>query len=82
MTVASGQPSHPDECFRCGYDLRGIVNEQPCPECGLLAVRSRRLTDELHDTRPRWLRRLSLGVWSLVAAVVTAIAWPAVSGLI
>jgi ribosomal protein S27AE len=35
-----------DECHRCGYDLRWIGNESACPECGLLAERSRRVTDE------------------------------------
>ena len=66
----------PDECFRCGYDLRGIASEQPCPECGLLAERSRRVTDELHDTRPRWLRSLARGVWLILAAMLTCAAWP------
>src|SRR5687767_13131863 len=64
-----------DECFRCGYDLRGIANEQPCPECGLLAERSRRTTDELHDTRPRWLRRLAVGVWLIFPALLIAVLW-------
>ncbi len=70
-----------DECYRCGYDLRTIDNAQPCPECGLLAERSRHLTDELHNSRPRWLRNLSLGVWLILIALplklflVYAIRW-------
>src|SRR6185437_1336865 len=55
-----------NECYRCGYDLRTIDNAHPCPECGLLAERSRHLTDELHDTRPRWLRSLARGVWLML----------------
>lgn len=63
------------ECYRCGYDLRGIANEQPCPECGLLAARSRRTTDELHNTRPRWLRNLSRGVLVILLAILTPFVW-------
>lgn len=59
-----------DACYRCGYNLTGIADDQACPECGLLAERSRRVTDELHQTRPRWLRRLSWGVWLIVLALL------------
>ena len=59
-----------DGCLRCGYNLSGIANDQPCPECGLLAERSRRITDELHQTRPKWLKRLSRGVWLIVLALL------------
>ena len=64
------------ECFRCGYNLRGIPNDKPCPECGLLAERSRPVTHELHDTRPRWLHRLSRGIWLMLLAIFIALAWP------
>jgi hypothetical protein len=62
-----------DECYRCGYDLRGIANAGVCPECGLLAERSRRVTDELHDTRPRWLRSLSRGIDLILLAIFAPI---------
>jgi hypothetical protein len=65
-----------DECYRCGYDLRGVANDRACPECGLLAQRSRRVTDELHDTRPRWLRSLSLGVILVLLAMAAPVAGP------
>ena len=64
-----------DACYRCGYDLRGIADDQPCPECGLLAGRSRRPTDELHNSRPRWLRNLSRGVWLILIAIVAPLLW-------
>lgn len=74
-------PTNPaDDCYRCGYDLRGIGDEQPCPECGLLARRSRRESDQLHDTRPRWLRRISRGANLMLLAVMITIAWPVVWG--
>jgi hypothetical protein len=74
--TATSSESVRDECYRCGYDLRGIANEGPCPECGLLAERSRRITDELHDTRPRWLRSLSWGISLILVAIVAAFAVP------
>jgi hypothetical protein len=68
-----------DVCYRCGYDLTGIGDETPCPECGLLARRSRRPTDELHYTRPRWLCRISRGTNLLLLAVLLFGASPALA---
>lgn len=63
-------------CLRCGYDLRGVPDDAACPECGLLAERSRRPTDALRDARPKWLRSLSAGVWLMLLAVAFGVAWP------
>jgi len=65
-----------DNCYRCGYPLLGIEDEQACPECGLLARRSRRTTDELHNTRPRWLRRISRGANLVLLAIIVTTTWP------
>ena len=78
MTATSAEPLK-DECYRCGYDLRGIANDGACPECGLVAERSRRITDELHDTRPRWLRSLSRGINLIMLAIVAMFAGPIVA---
>jgi hypothetical protein len=77
-------PSEPakDECYRCGYDLRGIANDYACPECGLLAERSRRVTDELHQTRPRWLRSLSWGINLILLAVFAPLAGDFIADLL
>ena len=71
-----------DECYRCGYDLRGIANDGACPECGLLAERSRRVSDELHNTRPRWLRSLSLGIDLVLLAIIAPIAESFIAAII
>lgn len=62
-------------CVRCQYDLRGVADDQPCPECGLLAERSRRPSERLRDSRPAYLRKLSLGLVLIVLAAVTPILW-------
>src|SRR5688572_27496966 len=64
-----------DHCFRCGYDLRGMSDNTPCPECGLLAGRSRMPSEELKHARPRWLGKLSAGVWLIILAQMLAISW-------
>jgi len=71
-----------DQCYRCGYVLRGIGDDQPCPECGLLARRSRRPSDELHYTRPRWLRRVSRGSNLLLLAILLIVISPVLSLLL
>src|SRR5271155_1907656 len=81
MTIQPDQVSA-DDCYRCGYDLRGIVNDQACPECGLLAERSRRVTDELHETRPKWLRCISIGAIMILVSIVVEIAWVMCSQLV
>jgi hypothetical protein len=70
---------HADECYRCGYALVGIADDQACPECGLLAERSRRVTEELHNTRPRWLRQLSLGTSLILLALLMLPLSPAIT---
>jgi uncharacterized membrane protein len=69
-------PTSADECFRCGYNLHSISNENACPECGLLAERSRRSTQELHDTDPRWLKNIHWGLNLILLSAIVAIVWP------
>lgn len=65
-----------DRCLRCGYDLRGTADDQPCSECGLLAERSRQKSDLLVDASPRWLRSIARGITWVLLAHVVAFAWP------
>jgi hypothetical protein len=80
MTLTPAMETAPaDRCFRCDYDLRGVADEQPCPECGLIAERSRRLTDELHHTRPEWLRRTAWGIWCILYGIAAPFVWSMVA---
>lgn len=64
-----------DRCLRCGYDLRGLADDQPCSECGLLAERSRNQSKHLADAPPWLIRRLSTGVSILLCSVMCMVGW-------
>ena len=64
-----------DRCARCGYDLRGVDDDRPCPECGLLAERSRGVSSHLSDATPRWLLVIALGTALILLAHVIAVGW-------
>jgi hypothetical protein len=57
-------------CLKCGYDLRGLLDNNRCPECGLIFDPHR-----LPDADFPWLRREYTGTftayWSTVWMVLT-----------
>src|SRR5688572_26901579 len=82
VTASIDENGPADDCYRCGYDLRGVADDQPCPECGLLAGRSRRPSDELHHTRPGWLRRLAWGLRLILLALLVLLLYPLVTQVV
>jgi hypothetical protein len=78
-SIGKTEPDAPtagdDVCVRCGYDLRGVADDAPCTECGLLAERSRQRDGHLSDATPGWLRGISVGVTLALLAHLIAPAW-------
>jgi hypothetical protein len=62
-------------CIRCGYDLRELPIDGPCPECGTPIEHSLG-GDRLSRADPRWLARVALGqsllTWGFLLAAVGA----------
>ena len=60
-------------CPTCGYNLRGLKDENVCPECNAPVGQSL-LGDRLEFANPRWLRRIG---WGAFLAALTMITLPA-----
>jgi hypothetical protein len=74
---AADIPLHQDTtCRRCGYNLRGLLEDGHCPECGApikFSVRG----DQLQFCDPLWLQRvrrgLKLMLWYVVVLVMSVV---------
>ncbi|RJP37963.1 MAG: hypothetical protein C4547_04955 [Phycisphaerales bacterium] len=64
-------------CRRCGYNLRGLLRDDRCPECGSPAVLALQ-GDRIRFGDPGWVDRLAKGVrlvvWGIVLAFLSGLA--------
>jgi hypothetical protein len=72
LVVAHGNPDEAHRCS-CNYDLRGVADDSPCPECGALVAESK-ASWWLAGADERWMRYVVLGSavvsWALVVGVL------------
>lgn len=54
-------------CIGCGYNLRGLLPDGRCPECG--APVSISFRGDVSWADPRWLRGVQRGLWLLIACI-------------
>lgn len=67
-------------CKRCGYNLRGLREENLCPECGTPVGRST-TADLLRFADPNWVGRVAAGANLLVWALLLGILLGCLSGV-
>ncbi|HKQ49182.1 MAG TPA: hypothetical protein VJZ71_14015 [Phycisphaerae bacterium] len=56
-------------CRKCGYNLRGLLPDGRCPECGTAVGRSLH-GDLLRFSDPEWVQKLASGMNWIVAAII------------
>lgn len=56
-------------CRKCGYNLRGLLPDSRCPECGTAVGRSLH-GDLLRYADPDWVKTLSAGMNLIVTAII------------
>ena len=72
---ADGRIGQDLACLECGYNLRGLLDDGQCPECGASVHQSARLA-WLCQHDPAWLRRLARATIWMAAAMVCLAALP------
>ncbi len=60
------------KCVSCGYNIRGLLRDGVCPECGTATARSCG-SNHLQFSRPEWVEQLASGMNWIVAAIVIAV---------
>ena len=56
-------------CRKCGYNLRGLLPDGRCPECGTAVGRSLH-GDLLRFSDPEWVQKLASGMNWIVASII------------
>src|SRR5512145_2761759 len=80
LTVdANGRIDMDVQCVSCGYNLRGLLPEGRCPECGTAVGRSTR-GDFLRFCDPTWVEKLASGMNWIVANLIVAVVVGAAAG--
>lgn len=69
LPAASDTIATDTNCVRCGYNLRGLQNDQACPECGA-SIADTLGYDLLPNCNPAWLATVRAGVWLLLLLMV------------
>ena len=75
----AGRIARDMRCLSCGYNLRGLLPDGRCPECGIAVGRSA-YGDVLRYCDPTWVESLASGANWVVASILVAILM-AVAGL-
>ena len=69
------------DCLGCQYNLRSLLPNANCPECGKPVIDSLE-TDQLCLADPRWLKQLIDGLDLVLISVISLVVVPIVFGLI